>query len=74
LTIKSVISTIKWPKPASSDWPDSSEHHVIFQGNQTVEPEESRTFENVITSGFWGSFSTETSIVALGMADVLVSE
>jgi DNA-directed RNA polymerase subunit RPC12/RpoP len=74
LTIKSVIFTIIWPKPADPDWPDFSEHHVIFQGNQTVEPGEGYTFEKVITSGFWGSFSTETSIVALGMADVLVSE
>jgi DNA-directed RNA polymerase subunit RPC12/RpoP len=67
LIIKSVVFTIKWPYPSSGpDWPDPTEHHVIFQGNQTLEPGSSHTFEKKITSDLYGSFSTEIRIVARG--------
>ena len=74
LTVRSVIFTIKWPHPIDSDWPDPSEHHVIFQGNQTIAPGDSYTFEKRITSGFSGSFSTETIIVAVEEVNGRTSE
>lgn len=75
ITIQSIVFTIKWPSPPPfPDWPDPTEHHLIFKGNQTIMPGESFTFERTITSGLYGGFSTETSIVARSEWDGSVSE
>lgn len=64
LIVKSVTFTIKWPLAPEPGWPDPTEHHIIFQGSQSIDPGTSFTFEKRIQSGLWGGFSTETSIVA----------
>ena len=75
LIVKSVTFTIKWPGGSPGpDWPDPTEHHVIFQGSQSIDPGTSFTFEKRIQSGFGGGFTTETSIVARAIWDSQDSE
>lgn len=71
--VQSVVFTIQWPS-SFPDWPDPTEHHLIFEGNETVGVGMSFVFEKVITSNLWGGFSTVTSIRALSVEDGVVVE
>lgn len=74
LFIRSVTFTIKWPGTPAPDWPDPTEHHVIFQGSQSIDPGTDFTFEKKITSELGGGFNTEISIVARAIWDTQDSE